>query len=165
MNSLFSITGTALNRICCLHMSRSTLIWKRFGRFRSIFNMHATTLQQSISIFFYPATSLAAQSHLYSLLEEYHSVLSETMKNLNCRATAPSLKDIRKMYDDRIFISVVVTCPIEPILHAQSSKVYPIDDLVSDDSQGTRKLYGGDNFRKKLMARLPEYAKLGLLDA
>ncbi|XP_063979215.1 uncharacterized protein LOC135163585 [Diachasmimorpha longicaudata] len=101
------------------------------------------------------------QSQDDALLKEYHSVLSESMKSVNCRTAVPSLDDIRKLYDERRFLSVVVAFLIEPILHAQPSDIIPIDDMASQDKS---KLYAAAHVRKKLVPRIKEYDKLGLLD-
>ncbi|XP_015112446.1 uncharacterized protein LOC107038078 [Diachasma alloeum] len=105
------------------------------------------------------------QHHEYSLLEEYHSVLSETMKNLHCKTPIPSLEEIEKMYDDRAFISVISTCIVYPIIHAPASDVLPLDDMLSDRSEDSGSRYEEKHFKELLIARLIEFDQRGLLES
>ncbi|XP_015126180.1 uncharacterized protein LOC107047838 [Diachasma alloeum] len=104
------------------------------------------------------------QHHQHALLQEYHSVLSETMKKFHCKTPIPSLEDIEKMYDDRGFISVLSTCAVYPIIHAQPSDVVSLDAMLSENSKGSSSRYEEKHFRELLIARLIEFDKRGLLD-
>ncbi|XP_063979214.1 uncharacterized protein LOC135163584 [Diachasmimorpha longicaudata] len=104
------------------------------------------------------------QHHQHTLLREYHSVLSETMKTLHCKTPTPSLEDIEKMYDDRAFISVLSTCASYPIIHAAPSNVVSLDDMLFDNTNRRRGQYEQKDFKDLLITRLLDFDKSGLLD-
>lgn len=97
------------------------------------------------------------------LLNEYHSTLTVTMKQLNCKTQPPTRDELEDILKQKAVLGMIASFTILPLVLCSKSNVQDFNDFMAD---GVCKNPGlkGESFKKLMITRVPLYEQWGLLD-
>lgn len=110
-----------------------------------------------------PSPHVYATSRQF-LLDEYLRTLTATMKQLGCKTQPPTMRQLQKYLADRIAFAMIASFTVLPIVLTEKSEVKEIDEILGVDGQYENPAYKGEQYRKIMVKRIPEFEKAGLLD-
>lgn len=100
------------------------------------------------------------------LINEYLTILSTTMKKIGCKTQPPTLADLKKSLIQKEVYGFVASCTILPIVLVDKADAQNLEEIMGDDeSQFNNKAYENPAYKRAICRRLPNWNKLGLLDA
>ncbi|XP_017893445.1 uncharacterized protein LOC108633031 [Ceratina calcarata] len=119
----------------------------------------------AIDLHYFLATSPSEEvytNHLEEVKEEYLRTLTLTMQKLNCKTSPPTMDELKRTLKERAFYALVASFTVLPLVVANKEDVIEVDELVNKDASLT--YLTGEQLRKILTRRIPEFDELGLLD-
>ncbi|XP_011868375.1 PREDICTED: uncharacterized protein LOC105562270 [Vollenhovia emeryi] len=97
------------------------------------------------------------------LLNEYHGMLSATMKQLGCKSQPPTIEELKAAIKRRAAYGMIASFTVLPIVLCSKTKVKDISEIMEAgnfENPGLKE----ESFKKAMMKKLPQYDELGLLD-
>ncbi|KAI4473883.1 hypothetical protein M0802_015893 [Mischocyttarus mexicanus] len=99
-----------------------------------------------------------------NLLDEYYSILCNTMKQLNCKTLPPSKETLQKAIKERELLSMTSSFAILPLVLIDKKDAKDFDEIIRRDGSYDNSAYKSDLYRQVMTKRIPIYDQLGLLD-
>ncbi|XP_012268826.2 uncharacterized protein LOC105693460 [Athalia rosae] len=102
--------------------------------------------------------------HRDLLLREYHTSLTSTMVQLNCKTEIPSFKQLTEHMKKREICEVIATMTVLPMAVLEKGEEIDIAEMLDSDGTYENPSYRGKTYRRIMTRLLPLYDSHGLLD-
>lgn len=100
----------------------------------------------------------------HTLLEEYHKTLCNTMKEIGCTVSPPTMVELERYMKERALYGMIAAFTVLPLVLNDKSEALDLDEMMSKDGSYQNPAYEGAIYRKQMIKRLPMYDEMGLLD-
>ncbi|KAK2581489.1 hypothetical protein KPH14_005154 [Odynerus spinipes] len=99
------------------------------------------------------------------LLEEYLNTLSSTMKQLGCKTSPPTMKELQRDLEETGMIGMISAFAVLPLILVDKNEVRDLDEIMHENNmESSIPGYANLRYRKLITKRIPIYDRLGLLD-
>ncbi|XP_068081476.1 uncharacterized protein [Anabrus simplex] len=106
-------------------------------------------------------------NHIDSLLEDYHTSFTETLRILNCSKYAVSLEQLRKIFKDYAFYGFFISTTILPVAILEPELSFDVEGALSKSEGSSGKnanMYENKVYVNTMKRLFPLFEKDGLLD-
>ncbi|CAK9812678.1 hypothetical protein ANTPLA_LOCUS7489 [Anthophora plagiata] len=104
------------------------------------------------------------EENIQTLLDEYLNTLTATMKQLGCKTSPPTMKDLEKSFEERAMCELITLMTIFPVIVVDKAEVQDIDEMLTKNGIVNNPGFKHPLFRKVVAKQLPIYMNRGLLD-
>ncbi|TDG43704.1 hypothetical protein AWZ03_009868 [Drosophila navojoa] len=124
----------------------------------------------AVDLFYFFYTSLVPEvrnSHLSALIQYYHKVLVDTLRELNFSGYIPTLRQLVLQLEKGKFMAVTACLTCQAIMLNEETKDADFNGLMVDDERGRnfrKSMYTNKRLQDIIIKWLPEFDRSGLLD-
>nr|XP_002053630.3 uncharacterized protein LOC6630632 [Drosophila virilis] len=124
----------------------------------------------AVDLFYFSSTSLQPEvrnKHLDALIQYYHKVLADTLRELNFGGHIPTLRQLVLQLEKGKFMAVTATLTCQAIMLNEETKDADFNGLLLDDERGRnfrKGMYNNKRLQENVKRWLPDFERRGLLD-